>query len=144
MFYSPYYYPRMYYAPSYTSGYGFYMMPYASGYGSYQMPYTSGYGSYQMPSAGSYGSIYSGGLAEINAGLHDYYFYPNPINVPVGTIVRWTNSGQHRHTVTSDADLWDSGELNPGESYTYTFTTTGTYPYHCSIHPEMRGVVIVK
>jgi plastocyanin len=142
-YYSPYYNPRMYYAPSYSYG----------GYASYAMPYSSGYGSYQMPNGNSYGSSYGGypsssysrAQAEMNVGVYDNYFRPDSITVSVGTTVRWTNSGQHRHTITSDDGQWDSGELSPGTGYAHTFTAPGTYPYHCTVHAnEMRGVVIVK
>jgi plastocyanin len=130
--YYPPYYPRMYYAPSYSYG----------GYGSYQMPYSSSYSSDYGPN--SYPS-YSGTQTDTNVVLYDNYFQPNQITVSVGTTVRWTNSGRHHHTVTSDSGLWDSGELSSGESYGHTFTASGTYPYHCTIHAkEMRGVVIVK
>jgi plastocyanin len=142
--YYPPYYPRTYYAPTYS-----YPMPYGSGYGSYRMPY----GSYQMPYSSFYSSDYgpnsypssSRTLTDINVVLYDNYFQPNQITVPVGATVRWTNSGRHHHTVTSDTGLWDSGELSSGQSFDHTFTTSGTYPYHCTIHAkEMRGVVIVK
>jgi plastocyanin len=58
--------------------------------------------------------------------------------------VRWTNNGRHRHTVTSYDGRTDSGELAPGSSYTVTFTRPGTYPYHCRLHPGMRGTVVVR
>jgi plastocyanin len=144
-FFQPRYslYPRMYYTPSYSnSSYGSYPMPYSSDYGSSQMlygsNYGSGYGNYSSPS-------YSGLKGEVNVGVYDSYFQPNQIVVSVGTTVRWTNSGGGRHTVTSDTGLWGSDELNPGEGYAHTFTTTGAFAYHCNVHPEMmRGVVIVR
>jgi len=71
------------------------------------------------------------------------FFDPSKI-VSVGDSVTWTNNDQVKHTVTSDSD----GELNsrvlrPGQSYTHTFNSAGTFYYHCRIHPEMRGVIIV-
>lgn len=55
--------------------------------------------------------------------------------------VTWVNQDDSVHTVTSDS--FNSGLLNSGDSWTYTFTTAGTYPYHCSIHPFMTGIVTV-
>jgi plastocyanin len=122
--------------PSYSSGgYGYSQMPYAS-----QMPYSALFDSDAAPSyaPGATASV-------VDIGLYDSYFQPNQITVPVGATVRWTNRGQQRHTITSDADLWDSGELTAGASYSYTFTRAGTYPYHCTIHgKEMRGVIVVQ
>jgi plastocyanin len=59
--------------------------------------------------------------------------------------VRWTNRGNHRHTVTSNTGVWDSGELNRGDAYSLTFLRPGTYYYYCRLHPrEMRARVIVR
>jgi plastocyanin len=47
------------------------------------------------------------------------------------------------HTVTSDTSLFDSGYIAAGGSWTYTFTSTGTYRYHCTYHSWMAGIVVV-
>jgi plastocyanin len=140
VYYPPYYYPRTY-SSAYMPAYGY--MPSYGGYGSYQMPYP---GAYSSNSYGSgYGADSSSSYSATQVVVYDNYFQPNQITVPVGTTVRWTNSGHHQHTITSDTDLWDSGKLSPGEGYGHTFTAPGTYPYHCTVHAkEMRGVVIVK
>lgn len=66
--------------------------------------------------------------------------------VPAGTKVTWTNEDSVAHTVTSDATppLFDSGPLAPGATYSFTFTTPGTYPYHCNYHSSMHGTVVVS
>lgn len=72
------------------------------------------------------------------------------ITIPVGTTIRWTNLDYGAHTVTSDTGLFDSSALSPAEgelinaSFSYTFTEPGTFDYHCSIHPDMTGKVIVE
>lgn len=76
--------------------------------------------------------------------LADNQFQPPMLTVSVGTMVRWINRGQHPHTVTADDERWTSGELGPGEAYGYTFTRPGTYSYHCTVHPDMRGTITVK
>jgi plastocyanin len=48
------------------------------------------------------------------------------------------------HTWTSDSGGWDSETLAPGESYTFAFTSPGTFTYHCDIHPSMTGSVVVS
>ena len=48
------------------------------------------------------------------------------------------------HDVVSDTGLFNSGNLNNGMSYNYTFNQTGVYPYHCSIHPSMTGTIVVS
>jgi len=78
-------------------------------------------------------------------GLYDNRFEPPILTVPAGTTVRWTNHGEHKHTVTSDSGDWNSKELETEGFYFYTFTRPGTYPYHCEVHPgEMRGTIVVK
>ena len=79
-------------------------------------------------------------------------YSPSEVTVEVGTTVTWTNDDGVLHTVTSgtSADnvgtpdgLFDSGFLNEGESWSYTFTETGEFDYYCSPHPWMIGKVIV-
>jgi len=77
-------------------------------------------------------------------------YQPSNIQVPVGTVVTWTNQDNVPHTVTlahvmeSTNDIWESGQLSPGDSFSYTFTSRGTFTYYCSDHPStMAGVVTV-
>jgi len=74
------------------------------------------------------------------------YYSPTTITVVIGVnnTVTWTNNDNIAHTVTADNGVFDSGLLNQGQTWTYTFTTPGTYAYHCSIHPWMKGTVVVK
>jgi hypothetical protein len=54
------------------------------------------------------------------------------------------NNGQAPHTATDTGGAFDSGTLQPGESYSYTFNEAGTYAYYCRIHPDMTGAVTVS
>lgn len=63
--------------------------------------------------------------------------------VESGTTVRWTNEDEDAHTVTGDNGGPNSGQIQENGTYSYTFNTPGTYPYHCANHPEMEGVVVV-
>ena len=73
----------------------------------------------------------------------DFAFQPASIEVPAGSTVTWTNTGAAPHTVTADDGAFDSGQLKPGATFSQTFTTPGTYTYHCEIHPQMTGTVVV-
>ena len=76
--------------------------------------------------------------------IQDFYFSPAPIIVEPGTTVTWVNQGQAPHTVTHTGGAFDSGTLQPGESYSYTFNEAGTsYAYYCRIHPDMTGTIVV-
>lgn len=73
----------------------------------------------------------------------NYAFNPASITVAPGTTVVWTNRDNVAHTVTADDGSWGSGTLAQGGMFSHTFTTAGTYAYHCAIHPGMTGSVIV-
>lgn len=83
--------------------------------------------------------------------IADFSFSPSTITVSVGTTVSWTNGGGTTHTVTSNTGVFDSGMLappnaqtgTPGATFSYTFSSAGTFAYHCSIHPQMTGTVTV-
>ena len=73
----------------------------------------------------------------------DFAFQPASVSVPRGSLVGWKNFGAVSHTSTSDDGRWDSGTLAPGEIFGRRFRTAGTFPYHCSIHPQMAGTITV-
>jgi plastocyanin len=73
----------------------------------------------------------------------DFAFQPALITVGVGETVEWTNTGDVDHTVDSDSEIFESGHIHPGRTYRYTFDEPGIFPYHCDIHPHMRGMVVV-
>ena len=78
--------------------------------------------------------------------IQDFAFTPETITVKKGTAVTWTNQDTTKHTVSPNqetADFKASGLLAQGQTYTVTFTTAGTFPYHCAPHPDMKGTVIV-
>ena len=72
----------------------------------------------------------------------DFAFTPESITVVLGTTVVWTNTGQAPHTVSGD--FADSGTLEPGQTFSFTFTEPGTYGYICAFHPNMVGEVVVS
>lgn len=71
-------------------------------------------------------------------------FSPQTLTVPVNTTVKWTNNDGISHTVTSDTALFDSGTISSGDTYSFKFTSTGTFNYHCKIHPGMTATIIVQ
>src|SRR5712691_13496753 len=71
-------------------------------------------------------------------------FAPPTITVRVGDTVTWTNRDAFSHTSTSDTGAWDTGVITAGSSRSFTFTTAGTFAYHCSIHTFMHGTIVVQ
>jgi amicyanin len=78
-----------------------------------------------------------------------FAFSPATLTIKVGTTVIWKNTTAAPHTVTSDdGKTFDSGMANPiaaqGGTFSFTFTSAGTFAYHCSIHPFMKATIIVQ
>lgn len=81
--------------------------------------------------------------------MGDFAFQPVTLQVTAGTTVVWDNDDTMPHTVTSGANRtadgkFDSGDLQPGRTFSYTFTKPGVYPYYCVYHPTMNGTVVVR
>lgn len=77
--------------------------------------------------------------------IQNFAFSPSNLTVKAGTTVTWINQDSTTHTITSDNGAFQSSEdLNQGSNYTFTFSKAGTYPYHCSIHPNMKGTIVVQ
>jgi plastocyanin len=77
--------------------------------------------------------------------MENIAFNPSTITVAKGTTVTWTNKDNMAHTVNSTTNVFSSnGQINPGSSYQFTFTTSGTFTYQCLIHNGMTGTVVVQ
>ncbi len=84
-------------------------------------------------------------LAQPRVSVVDNGFLPARLSVRVGSSVTWINFGSDGHDVTGNGPggAWHSGPLAPSERYERSFALPGTYDYVCSIHPEMRGRLVV-
>jgi amicyanin len=76
--------------------------------------------------------------------IKGFAFNPATLTVKVGTTVTWTNEDTASHTVVSDVGSEiASDSLSTGQSYSHTFSTAGTFDYHCSVHPSMKAKIVV-
>jgi plastocyanin len=70
--------------------------------------------------------------------------FPAKITVKKGATVKWFNKDGYAHTVTSDdGTTFDSGNLAAGATFSYTANTVGTFDYHCKVHSNMKGTLVV-
>lgn len=105
----------------------------------------SGMGGMNM-SVGSAGAGSQNAVATNAVAIQNYAFAPMAVKVKVGTTVTWTNQDSVHHTITMDSGSSngpESGDVGLNQKYSYTFKSTGTYNYHCKIHPQMHGTVVV-
>jgi plastocyanin len=90
------------------------------------------------PVAGGSTSTVAAGEAEVE--MEDFQFLPKVLTVRVGTTVKFANKDNAEHTATSDTNLFDSGFLAKGDTFSFTFTQAGEYPYYCAPHGGPGGV----
>jgi plastocyanin len=102
---------------------------------------TSAAGQVTTTSGGSATTAGSDGAA---VDMKNLAFVPASITIKVGETVTWTNSDSTAHTVTGDKGEFDSGNMDSGKTFSFTFQTAGTFTYHCTIHPNMTGTVVVQ
>jgi plastocyanin len=79
--------------------------------------------------------------------IKNFAFSPAILTIKTGTTVTWTNQDGAPHQVASDPGTpvaFSSDSLANGASFQFTFTQPGTYAYYCTIHPSMKGTIIVQ
>ena len=75
--------------------------------------------------------------------MQDTQFMPDDKTVEKGATITWINKDSYAHAITTSNGLFNSGNIDGGETYQYTFDTLGTYQIECTIHPDMTGIVTV-
>ena len=76
--------------------------------------------------------------------IKGFAFAPMNVTLTVGDTVSWANEDFVIHTITGDTARWDSGDLAAGKRYRMVAAKRGTLAYHCELHPNMKGTLIVR
>ncbi len=78
--------------------------------------------------------------------ISDSGFKPESLTVSKNTAVQWINEGDKQHQIVSDGDIRElqSGILEKGNNFTFVFENSGAWKYHCNIHPEIKGEIVVR
>jgi plastocyanin len=76
--------------------------------------------------------------------IEDFEFKPSNVSVPLNANVTWNNHDNAPHDATDDSNEWETERMDDDENASLTFDTPGTYDYHCSIHPYMKGRLTVR
>jgi plastocyanin len=85
----------------------------------------------------------SNAVTAASVSIKNMAFNPGSVSVTTGATITWSNNDTTIHTVTADDGSFNSGNIAIGATYTKVFSTAGTFSYHCTIHPEMTGKVVV-
>ena len=80
---------------------------------------------------------------DVTASIKDFSFDPAEIQAKVGQVIAFSNTGAAPHTVTLDDGSCTTPNIAPGASDGVSFSAAGSYPFHCSIHPQMKGTIVV-
>jgi plastocyanin len=85
----------------------------------------------------------TGATAAGNAvNIQNFSFNPPVLTVTKGTTVTWTNNDSVTHQIKSDT--FNSSGLTNGQTFSFTFTNSGSFDYSCAIHPSMTGKIVVE
>lgn len=98
------------------------------------------------------GSVLAGGVlfaraqtAAAAVGIDNFTFNPATVTVKAGTTVTWTNKDDIPHGIAATNNAFKRSQaLDTDDSFSFTFTTPGTYQYFCYIHPHMTGTIVVE
>jgi amicyanin len=97
------------------------------------------------------GAVLAGGVLLANAqnqtsaiAIDNFTFNPQTVTVKAGATVTWTNKDDIPHAIAAVGKQFKSKVMDTDNSYSFTFTTPGSYAYFCSLHPHMTGTIVVE
>lgn len=96
------------------------------------------------PAAGGAACVQSGSAGEVAVEVKGFAFNPAAITATVGQTVTFTNGDSAPHTATLDDGSCTTPNITEGSSDGLTFSAAGTYPFHCNVHPDMKGTITVS
>jgi plastocyanin len=78
----------------------------------------------------------------VTVSIKNFEYKPDTLRISKGTRVVWVNNDSVKHTATKGGSF-TTGKIKPGKAVAVRFTSKGTYAYHCSLHPQMHGKIVV-
>ena len=96
------------------------------------------------PAAGGGGCTTSSEAGAVQVGIENFTFSPGEVTAAVGETITWTNADSAPHTATLDDGSCDTGNIAQNASAGLVFDAAGSYPYHCAIHPNMKGTITIQ
>lgn len=80
---------------------------------------------------------------DVTASIKDFAFDPAVLTAKVDQAIAFSNTGAAAHTVTLDDGTCTTPNINAGSADGVVFSVAGSYPFHCAIHPQMKGTITV-
>lgn len=96
------------------------------------------------PAAGGAPCAESSAAGEVSVSIEGFAFNPSSITAKVGQTITFTNGDSAPHTATLDDGSCTTKQIAGSGSDGLTFTVAGTYPFHCNVHPTMKGTITVS
>lgn len=81
---------------------------------------------------------------DVTASIKDFAFDPTQIQAKVGQAIAFSNTGAAPHTVTLDDNSCTTPNIDAGKADGLVFSVAGSYPFHCAIHSQMKGTIVVS
>jgi plastocyanin len=91
---------------------------------------------------GARGAAASDASAQIE--IRNFHFVPAALEVHAGDTITWVNDDEEIHSILSSQGLFTSPALDGAQHFSYRFEKPGTYEYRCALHPQMKGMVVVR
>lgn len=95
-------------------------------------------------SAATAGCTQGAGSGGQTVTIKNFAFSPADLTISAGTTVTFTNNDNATHTATADDGSFDCGPISNGQSFSFTFSTAGSFAFHCKIHPSMTAKITVS
>jgi plastocyanin len=95
------------------------------------------------PAAGGAGCSVSSDAAAVTVNIENFAFDPPEVTAAVGETIGWTNADSAPHTATTDDGGCDTGNIAQNATAGLVFDAAGTFPYHCTVHPNMTGTITI-
>jgi len=96
------------------------------------------------PGAAGSGCTKSTSTGTVAAAIKDFEFTPTAVTAKVGDVITWTNNGATQHNPTLDDGSCQTDPINGGATGSLAFSKAGTFPFHCAIHPSMKGTITIS
>ena len=96
------------------------------------------------PAGGTAACSQTSDAGQVAVAIEGFKFGPAEVKAKAGEIIAFTNADSASHTATLDDGSCSTGTISSGKADGLVFSAVGTYPFHCKIHPSMKGTITIS